>query len=211
MALQLARHAVGPTGFVVAISSERNLQLLRELGADEVLDYTSFHSTTELAKELTRRYGIRNGTDGNTNTNTNTNTDNGDDNKMFNVVLDTYGSQELYNACAGFLKRGGMYDAAGIHYGEYALWPVLKSGLTLLWNAVRPQSPWLGGAGRTWKAVSMMDPPLEMMEELVRLFGEGKIRVVVDSEWPFDKVLDAYDVLLSGRARGKILIKVADH
>jgi len=124
-------------------------------------------------------------------------------------VLDAYGSQALFNYSAGFLKPDGIYDAAGIHADRLALWPVLKSGMLLLWNAVRPRSPWLGGTGRTWKAVAMMDPGMELMERAVALFAEGKLRVVVDSEWPFDRVLDAYDALLSGRARGKIVIKVA--
>ncbi len=54
----------------------------------------------------------------------------------------------------------------------------------------------------------MMDPGLEFMERVVALFGEGKLKVVVDSEWEFEQVLEAYDVLLSGRAKGKIIIRV---
>jgi NADPH:quinone reductase-like Zn-dependent oxidoreductase len=54
----------------------------------------------------------------------------------------------------------------------------------------------------------MMDPGLEMLERVVKLFGEGKLRVAVDSEWPFDKVHEAFDVLKAGHAAGKVIIKV---
>lgn len=159
------------------------------MGADtwggQVIDYTEYE---DLAGELTRRYGA----------------------EPFDVVLDAYGNQELFNYCAGFLKPEGVYDAASIHYEGYALWSVFKAGMTLLWNGLRPKASWLGGTGRTWIAVSMMDPGAEMMERLTKMFGEGKVRVVVDSEWPFEKVPDAYDTLISGHAKGKVIVKVGD-
>ncbi|KAK0727853.1 hypothetical protein B0T26DRAFT_638468 [Lasiosphaeria miniovina] len=148
-----------------------------------VVDYTQH---ANLADELARRYG------------------------QFDAVIDAFGDQALYKSCARILKPGGVYSAAGVHSATFSLWAVLKVGLTLAANALWPRTKWLGGTGRTWKAASMMDPGVELMERVVGLLGEGKLRVAVDSEWPFDKALDAFDVLLSGRARGKILIKVND-
>lgn len=54
----------------------------------------------------------------------------------------------------------------------------------------------------------MMDPGQEAMQRVVDMFGEGKLRVAVDSEWPFEKVHEAFDVLYSGHAAGKVIIKV---
>lgn len=149
----------------------------------QVVDYTEY---ADLAGELTQRYG----------------------DKPFDVVIDAFGSQALFSRCAGFLKEDGVYEASGVHFDRYEAWPLLVSGLTLAWNALGPKSPWLGGTGRTWRAVSMMDPGLEFMERVVALFGQGKLKVVTDSEWGFDEVLQAYDVLLSGRTKGKIIIRV---
>ncbi|KAK4451950.1 putative dehydrogenase, partial [Podospora aff. communis PSN243] len=110
-AVQIARETVGREGFVVAVCSGRNVEMVRGLGADEVLDYTEYK---DLAEELGRRYG----------------------GEKFDVVLDTYGSQALFNGCAGFLKEEGVYDAASIGYEGYGFWALLMSGLTLLWNGV---------------------------------------------------------------------------
>lgn len=151
-----------------------------------MVDYTQYK---DLPGELARRYGDR----------------------PFDHIIDTYGNQELYKQCARYLKPEGMYNAASIHYSNYTVWELLKSGLTLVANTIWPRSTWLGGTGRTWKAASMMDPGREMMERVVKLFGEGKLRVAVDSEWPFDKVHDALDVVKSGHAAGKVIVRVNEN
>jgi reticulon-4-interacting protein 1, mitochondrial len=38
MITQLARHAVGPSGRIVALCSDRNAEMVKSLGADEVRD-----------------------------------------------------------------------------------------------------------------------------------------------------------------------------
>ena len=38
------------------------------------------------------------------------------------------------------------------------------------------------------------------------LFASGKLKVVIDSKFNFDKVTDAYDHLLANKNVGKILI-----
>jgi NADPH:quinone reductase-like Zn-dependent oxidoreductase len=148
-----------------------------------VIDYTQY---PDLPGELTRRFR----------------------DQPFDNIIDAYGNQQLYKRCAQYLKPEGMYNAAAIHYNDYTTWELVKSGLSLVGNAIWPRSPWLGGTGRTWKSTNMMDPGLEMLERVVKLFGEGKLRVAVDSEWPFDKVLEAFDVLKGGHAAGKVIIKV---
>jgi NADPH:quinone reductase-like Zn-dependent oxidoreductase len=151
----------------------------------QVVDYTQY---SELPGELARRYG----------------------DQPFDNIIDAFGNQQVYKNCARYLKAEGMYNAVSIHYSDYTFWELLKSGLTLLTNTIWPRARWLGGTGRTWKAASMMDPGLEMMERVVKLFGDGKLRVVIDSEWPFDKVHEALDVVKSGHAAGKVIIKVAE-
>ncbi len=185
MAVQMVREKVGGEGVVVGVCSGRNEEMVKGLGVDEVVDYTRCDGG-DLPGELARRYGDR----------------------PFDCVIDTFGDQAVYKQCARYLKPEGMYNAASIHYTDYTVWKLLGSVLAIIGNTVWPRSTWLGGTGRRWKAASMMDPGLEMMERVVKLFGDGKLRVVVDSEWPFDKVHEALDVVKSGHAAGKVIIKV---
>ncbi|KAM7218908.1 Reticulon-4-interacting protein 1-like [Rhypophila decipiens] len=215
MAVQLAREAVGPEGKVVGVCSTRNLKPVFELGCcDFVMDYTNpatiftggeveqnnptagnnDHQGGEKAKETIEQAlaGMYDGAE----------------EDQFDAIIDCYGSQRLYNFSAGYLKPSGVYSACGIHANGYGYAPILASGWKLMINAIWPRTKWLGGTGRTWKAASMFDPGREMMEYLVGLFSEGKLSVLVDSEWAFEDVLSGYEVLLSGRARGKIVIRV---
>jgi reticulon-4-interacting protein 1, mitochondrial len=78
----------------------------------------------------------------------------------------------------------------------------------MLCNIIWPTSRWLGGAGRKWKTVYMMDATRDEREQLVRMVAEGRLSVVVDSIWGFRDVLGGYDVLWSGRAKGKVVVRV---
>ncbi|GAB1314442.1 Phosphatidylinositol transfer protein (PITP) [Madurella fahalii] len=183
MVVQMVREKVGRAGFVVGVCSGRNRAMVEGLGPDEVVDYTQYK---DLPGELARRYG----------------------DQPFDNIIDAYGDQAVYKQCARYLKPEGVYDAASIHYSSYTFCDLFKSVITIGLNIIWPRSPWLGGTGRKWKVASLMEPGVEMMERVVKMFGEGKLRVAVDSEWPFEKVHDAYDVLLSGHAAGKIIVKV---
>ncbi|KAK0635825.1 hypothetical protein B0T17DRAFT_624833 [Bombardia bombarda] len=191
MLVQVARDVVkggdgDGDGEVVVVCSGRNGEAVRGMGGDEIIDYTLF---SPIEDELARRFG----------------------NKPVDAILDGYGNQAVYKSSARYLKPDGIYSAAGVHStGGFATWPALKAGFAMLGNALWPKSPWLGGTGRTWKAAAMMDPGRELMERVVRMLADGKLRVVVDSEWAFENVQEAYDVLLSGRARGKVIVKVND-
>ncbi|KAK4099550.1 NAD(P)-binding protein [Parathielavia hyrcaniae] len=183
MAVQMVRDRVGADGRVVAVCSGRNVEMVRGLGADEVIDYTQY---ADLPGELTKRYGAQ----------------------PFDHIIDCFGNQDVYKSSARYLKAEGMYNAASISYADYTFWELLKCGMTLLTNSIWPRSQWLGGTGRKFKSASMMDPGVDTMERLVKLLGDGKLRIVVDSEWPFEKVHDAFDVLKTGHAAGKVIVKV---
>lgn len=128
----------------------------------------------------------------------------------FDAILDSIGDQYVYTNCAQYMKEDGVYSAVGIKAKSFGIVDALSAFWKMQINAIWPRSKWLLGTGRTWVCISMMDPGMELMEYLVGLFAEGKLRVVVDGEWSFDRVLEAYDVLMSGRARGKIIVKVVE-
>lgn len=75
-------------------------------------------------------------------------------------------------------------------------------------NALWPRATWLGGTGRTWKGATVMGATVEEMAAMVALLAEGKMRVVVGSEWRMEDVQEGYKILQSGRTTGKIVIKI---
>nr|CDP25643.1 Putative dehydrogenase [Podospora anserina S mat+] len=186
-AVQIVRDVVGLGGYIAGVCSGRNEGLVRSLGADEVVDYT-LHK--DLPGYLTERFG--------------------GEGRRFDHVIDGYGNQELYKSCAGFLKEGGVYDAASIHYASYRLWDLLGSVVTIGLNILWPRAQWLGGTGRRFKICSLGDPGLEMMELLAGMLGDGRVRVVRDSVWGWGEVKEGFDVLMGGHAAGKVVIRVGE-
>jgi NADPH:quinone reductase-like Zn-dependent oxidoreductase len=90
MVIQVAK-AMGAKE-VVATCSEKNASLVRELGADDVIDYKAHDSLT---KYLTEKYGA----------------------EPFDIILDTVGNQELYTKSPGYLKADGALVNVGINEG----------------------------------------------------------------------------------------------
>lgn len=131
--------------------------------------------------------------------------------KPFDAIIDAVGADmKIYTHCRQYLKEDGVYSAVGIKLTGYTVW----AGVAAMWksmlNSLWPRTPWLFGTGRKWHVTTMMDPGLELMERVVKMVADGRLKVAIDSEWPFEEVLEAYDVVMSGRARGKVIIKVRD-
>ncbi|KAL4799960.1 hypothetical protein BDV19DRAFT_201668 [Aspergillus venezuelensis] len=154
---------------VTTTCSARNIELVKDLGADEVLDYTKVDVTNTLKSK-----GL-----------------------VFDHVIDHIGlPQDLYAECHHFLKPG-------------CIWVQVGSGsiLTAFWRLLTPR--WLGG-GRRWFSALMLQNSKSDLVEVGEFLREGKVRVVVDSVHEFRRVKEAYKVLASGRARGKIIVRVAE-
>ncbi|GKT40966.1 zinc-type alcohol dehydrogenase-like protein [Colletotrichum spaethianum] len=188
LAIQMARAAVGPEGYVVGVCSGRNLDMVRKLGADEVVDYTA--SSSPVSITLKEKFG-REG-------------------KQFNAIVDCIGVQDIYTNCAGYLVPDGVYSAVGIKPVTQSWGGFMKAVWQMQKNALWPLSTWLGGTGRRWAATAMMDPGKELMEEVVGMLSDGRIKAVVGREVDFEEVADGYDIIGSGRARGKVVVKVDD-
>lgn len=84
IAVQMAKAIVGDEGMVVATCSDANVDLVKSLGADEVVDYKK-HSP--LPAYLKQAYGDR----------------------PFDLIFDTIGVQDLYVHCADYLVSGPLY------------------------------------------------------------------------------------------------------
>lgn len=75
-------------------------------------------------------------------------------------------------------------------------------------NAVRPLSRWLGGTGQRWLGTSMMDSGRQLREDVIRMLRDGRGKVVFERGIGFGEVVEGYKIVGSGRARGKVVVKV---
>jgi NADPH:quinone reductase-like Zn-dependent oxidoreductase len=140
---------------VIAVASGRNEPLLRDLGADEFIDYTKT-PPEEVAHDL-------------------------------DLVIDTLGGPTSERFLRT-LRRGG------------ALFPILPLGFSGAEAAER--------LGVTVSATQVRSSGAQLAE-VVRLLGDGTIRVVLDSSYPLADARMAHERAAHGHIQGKIVLKVA--
>ncbi|KAL7945394.1 hypothetical protein V8C42DRAFT_56047 [Trichoderma barbatum] len=183
MVVQMARQVVGPEGVVIGICSGRNVDLVESLGADEAIDYTQHDN---LPAYLASRFRST----------------------PFDTIIDTLGHQSLYSNSPAYLVPSGTYSSVGIKPPDFSVPKFLRAVVQMKLNEWWPVSRWLGGAGRLWRGVSMMEPSLEDRQRIADMLGKGQIRVVRDSVWRFEDAKEAYAKLGGLHARGKVLVRV---
>jgi len=120
----------------------------------------------------------------------------------FDVFLEAVGRAyvPLFTHSEAYLAPNGIYISVGPTphgFGET---------LSLVWNVyMRPK--WAGGTNRRFE---MLKPGIttELLADVAKMIVDGKIKPVIDSVYKFDDVLSAYDRILTGRARGKVIVEV---
>jgi len=154
---------------VTTSCSSGNVQLVKDLGADEVIDY----KTQDLVGEL-KRNGL-----------------------VYDHVFDTVGQPgSLLKDSEGFLKPEGKF----IQVGGGMTFASISSMLYKLFVPVV-----LGGANRYFKFLTCMNNPKDM-EQLAAWTAEGKLKIIVDSVYPYEEASRAFEKLKTGRARGKVIV-----
>lgn len=154
---------------VTATCSTRNVELLKSIGADEVLDYTAVDLIQHLRKQ----------------------------GPLYSLALDMVGKpDELYRECHNFLLPGKAFAQVGN-----------ESHFSTAGRLVTPRI--FGGGQRPYRLVFFKNryDDLQQVAEMIR---EGKVKPVIDSVYEFDDAVKAFERLRSHRARGKIVVKVAD-
>lgn len=162
LVVQMAKNAVGPEGKVVAMCSGTNADLVKSLGADEVVDYQA-HAPVH--KFLAGTYVE----------------------DKFDVVIDAYGVQDFFAHSAGYLKPRKQFVTVGIAFAEYTTSSLLYAVGQMMKNALLPS--WLGGVNRPYAQITGM-ATLEGLESLRDMVENGQLRGVVDGVWEMENVLE---------------------
>jgi reticulon-4-interacting protein 1, mitochondrial len=179
-AVQIARNIVGETGKVVASCSSRNAELVKENGADQVIDYTA----VDLPRYLSDTFKFA----------------------RFDLILDCIGSDDLLTACPIFLKPKGSFVIVGMDV-PHTWMGILNKFFKLATAMFLPT--FLGGLPRHI-ALCIIGITNERIEDVGGFVKRKDIRPVLDSVWTFDDegIKAAYQKIMSRRARGKVVIKI---
>lgn len=176
VAIQIAKH-LGAT--VVTTCSARNAELVRSMGADEVIDYREVAWDEVLATS------------------------------RVDVVLDALGLPEARRAYKVMNKTGRTPRIVGISTGlperVARVGPVLglvgtgiAMGCAMVGSRIRGISSWY----------ITRRPEGAELDHMADLCERGIIRPVIDTVYPLDLIRDAHQHSDSGRARGKVVLKV---
>jgi len=180
--LKRIRVIVGEAGKIIASCSSRNVDLVKQLGADEVIDYTSVN----IVDHLSQKYPLQ-----------------------FDLILDNAGSLDLYNATPKILKDTGEFVAIstlapGKKWGYLSLFRNLLAALFL--------PKWLGGVPRPYVMKVVKVPAKEDFNEIAGFIERKEIKPIVDSVWNFDDqgVSGGYHRVVSGHPVGKVIVKIRE-
>lgn len=173
IAIQLAKH-LGAT--VATTTSAKNAALVKSLGADVVIDYTS----QDFEKILSG----------------------------YDVVLNSQDPRTLAKSL-NILKPGGhLVSISGPPDPAFAdalgLNPLLKLVVRLLSRSVRSKAKSLG----VRYSFLFMRADGRQLEQIAGLIDSSALRPVVDKIFPFNQTPEALGYVETGRAKGKVVIKV---
>ena len=154
-AVQLAK-ALGAN--VTAVCSERNVQMVQELGADAVINYEVQDFTQSI--------------------------------QQFDIIFDVVGLSNYY-AVKDILAEKGAYITTIPHPKVFLL------------------SKWLSFTSNHRVIPFMTQNSGADLEELQILIEKGKLRSIIDHTFPLENAAAAQDYSETGRARGKIVIKMS--
>ncbi|TFY68889.1 hypothetical protein EVG20_g3367 [Dentipellis fragilis] len=182
---------------VTASASERNREFVTSLGADDVshvdnsawyfINSQAYLQFVDYTKQDIATYLSQN-----------------PPTPKFHGILDAFGlpNASLYANSEKYLAPGGIYASVGPQPHRLGDVPKL---LELLFDMVRPT--WLGGVKRKFAFISVK-VDTEDLNEIQDLLATGKISPRIDSVYKFEDALQAYDRSMTGRATGKIVVKV---
>ena len=174
VAIQLARH-LGATVFTTV--GQRNVELVKRLGADVPIDYRSARFE-DVAKDC-------------------------------DVVLDSAGGDTLVR-CFECVKPGGVVVSIGsTPSAAFARSWGLNPLIVLVISVMSRKATAAARRHNARYEYLFMRADGEQLREITRLVESGAIKPLVEKVFPLEQVRDALAYSESGRATGKVVIKVA--
>jgi NADPH:quinone reductase-like Zn-dependent oxidoreductase len=172
-AIQLAKH-VG--AIVATTTSTANLDWVKALGADIVIDYRKDDFATLL--------------------------------RDYDVVLNSLGGGVLEKSLRVLKPGGKLISISGPPDADFAKdlgasW-ILRQFMRLLSHRIRKKAKY----HRVSYSFLFMRANGDQLRELGRLIDSGIIRPVVDRVFPFESTNEAIAYVESGRAKGKVVVRV---
>lgn len=162
--------------YVATTTSTKNLDRVKKLGADRVIDYTKEDFTLEL--------------------------------KDFDAVFDTLGGKEQKRAF-GILKKGGILvsivSPPTLQTAREFRLGIFKSLILVVISLPAHLCAWRNGARYSYW---FMKPNGLQLERLAEWVDAGKVKPIIDRTFTFDQIDAALAYVVSGKARGKVLIGI---
>ena len=168
------QYAKSKGAYVATTTSTKNVALVKELGADLVIDYTKEDYTQFI--------------DG------------------YDIVLITLGDQftlEVIDAVENIgklISLNGAFDEQSLNYFEGEVKAYMTEAGKAVNNAAKAK-------GVDYRFVSMQ-PNGEQLGIIAGLVDNQVIKPIIDKTFNFDDSIEAYEYLATGRAKGKVIIKL---
>jgi len=148
---------------VTAVCNTENIELVKSLGADKVIDYTK--------EDFTK------------------------DEEKYNFVFDAVGKSS-FAKCKPLLQSGGIYISSDLGYMAQNVF------LPLITPIIKPM---IGNK----KTVSPFPTDIRGSILLIKkLIEQGKFKAVIDREYPFEQIIEAYKYVEKGQKTGNVVITV---
>ncbi|MGG7619021.1 NADP-dependent oxidoreductase [Bacillus coreaensis] len=172
-AIQLAK-LMGAT--VATTVSEAGANLVKSLGADEIINY----KTEKFEKKL----------------------------KNYDAVFDTLGGEILEKSFEVIKSGGKLVSVSGLPNARFG--KEYGSGFfkTLLFSAASHKLTKLEKKHNVQYSFLFMKPSGEQLRIIANFIETGKIKPIIDQVFPFEDAQKAMEYAESGRAKGKIIVKI---
>ncbi len=165
---------------VIAICSERNRQLVTQLGADQVIDYQNCDPAQEL-NQVDLLFDT-----------------------IGNLDPDKYWQAMVRGGVIGSTGTGPRDMEMLVDKFGKNLW--LMAGMV---DGLRQKFHGKRRHGVDYRMVFGM-PGGKVMREIARLAESGAVKAVIDEQFPLQQIKEAFEKSQSGRVRGKLIINIAD-
>lgn len=129
---------------------------------------------------------------------------------QYDAVFDTLGGEHTLQAFAQIKSGGVVVSVAGPPDIEmrnlFGKHPVVR--FAMWWMARKVYAVAKTKNARYFRYLT--ESSGEQLNQITPLIEQGKIKPVIDRVFPFEQGIEAFEYLLAGRAKGKVIIKVAD-